>query len=242
MQHRLCALICARDEIASRRLGRLLVERGVHCEWTRTAQDAIRKLALETFDVLVIDLILPDQDGISFIQGLRDSGCNIPVVGLSLRSSVAPSSTNLHAAVKQAQTDAAAERARAIFALKVATQRMKGYRPQVLSLSPDEFTNRLVTRTLERYTQLTSARSIEAARELIQNTPFDFVLADPEILADDKALQEFASYCPTLPLILHTVYHIRNHNGSPLQATKELANIIRTYAMHGHQRTVVAQA
>ena len=103
MQYGLTALICARDEIASRRLGRLLSEMGVRSEWTRTARDATHLLATEQFSVLVVDLILPDQDGISFIQGLRDSGCKIPVIGLSLRSSIGPSSTNLHAAVKQAQ-------------------------------------------------------------------------------------------------------------------------------------------
>ena len=242
MQRELYVLICARDQIASRRLSRQLAEMGVHCEWTRTAQQAVEQLALEEFDALAMDLILPDQDGISFIQSLRNLGCNIPIVGFSLRSSIRSAVTTLHAAVQRATLDEAADRARTIFAIKVATQRMTGYRPRILALTANEYSGRLTAGTLDHCTQLTTAHTLAAALEATRQGNFDFALVDPQFLADDDALQGFAGANPILPLILHSLYQLQDHAGSPPIDVIQLVRVIRTYAMLGHQAGIRAHA
>lgn len=242
MQHGLRVLICARDEIASRRLGNQLAEMSIRYQWARTAQRATEHLAEGEFNALVMDLILPDQDGISFIHSLRSCGCRIPILGLSLRSSAIPAPTTLHAAVKLARIDEAADRARTIFAIKVATQRMEAYHPWVLSLTPDEYGSRLMAGTLDRTTKLVSVRDLDEAKAALRRTNFDIALADPESVADDATLGEFAAACPTLPLLLHSLYHAGTQFGTAPDKLDYLANIIRTYAMLGHKGPELAHA
>ena len=74
------------------RLGQFL-ERGLkECaytvRWVETCKDALDALAESTFDVVLLDLGLPDGDGIELLRRWRASGFNEPVLILSARDSV----------------------------------------------------------------------------------------------------------------------------------------------------------
>src|SRR6266403_1769720 len=74
------------------RLGQFL-ERGLkECtytvSWVRTCKDALDALAESSYDVVVLDLGLPDGDGIDILRQWRASGFNEPVLILSARDSV----------------------------------------------------------------------------------------------------------------------------------------------------------
>jgi len=74
------------------RLGQFL-ERGLkECaytvQWVRNRKDALDALAESAVDVIVLDLGLPDGDGIDMLRQWRASGFNEPVVILSARDSV----------------------------------------------------------------------------------------------------------------------------------------------------------
>ena len=58
-------------------------------EWARSCADARDALAETTFDVILLDLGLPDGDGIDLLKQWRASGFNEPVLILSARDSVA---------------------------------------------------------------------------------------------------------------------------------------------------------
>jgi two-component system KDP operon response regulator KdpE len=51
-----------------------------------TAKEALGQLARNRVDVLVLDLGLPDMDGIEVLQHLRKSGSDVPVIVLSSRT------------------------------------------------------------------------------------------------------------------------------------------------------------
>jgi len=55
----------------------------------RTGRDAGAVILRETFDLIVLDVMLPDLDGFSLCQKLRDSGNRTPVLMLTARESVA---------------------------------------------------------------------------------------------------------------------------------------------------------
>src|SRR5438552_2749974 len=74
------------------RLGQFL-ERGLkECtytvSWVRTCKDALDALAESSYDVIVLDLGLPDGDGVDLLRQWRASGFNEPVLILSARDSV----------------------------------------------------------------------------------------------------------------------------------------------------------
>ncbi len=74
------------------RLGQFL-ERGLKeyaytVRWVDTCKDALDALAEESFDVVILDLGLPDGDGIEMLRRWRASGFNEPVLILSARDSV----------------------------------------------------------------------------------------------------------------------------------------------------------
>ncbi|MBP6818927.1 response regulator [Ferrovibrio sp. MS7] len=50
-----------------------------------SAEDASAKLAAVTFDLLIVDVMMPGQNGFDFVAGLRKTGNSVPVVLLTAR-------------------------------------------------------------------------------------------------------------------------------------------------------------
>lgn len=82
-------LLLVEDELEIQRfLKRALTEAGYQVDAAPDARTAI-KLATDTgYDILIVDLGLPDQDGIDLIVSLKQVGVSAPVLILSARRSV----------------------------------------------------------------------------------------------------------------------------------------------------------
>lgn len=81
-------LVVEDDNTIREFLTRALVESGFGVDASSLGKQA-EKLALEgVHDVLIVDLTLPDMDGLELIQRLRAQGVNSPVLILSARRSV----------------------------------------------------------------------------------------------------------------------------------------------------------
>lgn len=61
---------------------------GYQVEAARTATEASAAMAREHFEVAVLDLGLPDADGITWLRAIRDDGHHLPVVVLTARDAV----------------------------------------------------------------------------------------------------------------------------------------------------------
>lgn len=82
-------LLLVEDELDIRDfLRRSLEEAGYQVEAASDGKTAERLAIDGAFDILIVDLGLPDQDGISLILRLRQLGCRAPVLILSARRSV----------------------------------------------------------------------------------------------------------------------------------------------------------
>ena len=75
-----------------RRLGEFLKQALSECRytanWVRTRKEAADALAETPYDVIVLDLSLPDGDGLELLRQWRTSGFNEPVLILSARDSL----------------------------------------------------------------------------------------------------------------------------------------------------------
>lgn len=61
---------------------------GYDVEWARGGQEALHRAAQPDISLVILDLGLPDLDGLDVLQGLRAAGSPVPVLVLSARGSV----------------------------------------------------------------------------------------------------------------------------------------------------------
>jgi two-component system, OmpR family, response regulator len=66
----------------TRALGTLQLD----CEWVSTGEDAVARLERGGIAVQVLDLGLPDMDGLDVLRHLRESGSDLPVVIVTARN------------------------------------------------------------------------------------------------------------------------------------------------------------
>ncbi|HKB91546.1 MAG TPA: response regulator transcription factor [Opitutaceae bacterium] len=69
-------------------LKRGLNDQGWSTEWVTTAESAQRALTETKYDVIVLDLMLPDRDGLDLLREWRQYAVNTPVIILSARNAL----------------------------------------------------------------------------------------------------------------------------------------------------------
>ena len=80
------ALIVEDDAAVRNTLAKVLTSSGIESTLTESGQEAIEKLAAESFDVILLDINLDGMDGFEVIHALRNSGNRIPVMVVSGRT------------------------------------------------------------------------------------------------------------------------------------------------------------
>lgn len=88
-------LLIEDDPDIQKLLSHSLTESGYSVEYAADGRSAAESLALSSYDVLVMDLDLPDQDGLDLLRTMRGTGLKTPVLILSARSSVTDRVTGL---------------------------------------------------------------------------------------------------------------------------------------------------
>ncbi|MCS3515069.1 MULTISPECIES: response regulator [Pseudomonas] len=81
-------LVCEDDELIASGIVAGLGAQGFTVERVATAAAARAMLKAAAFDIMVLDLGLPDEDGLKLLQQLRSQGLEIPVLILTARDSV----------------------------------------------------------------------------------------------------------------------------------------------------------
>jgi len=81
-------LVVEDEPEAARYLSKGLREQAFAVDTAADAATAIEKAAVNSYDVILLDLMLPDHDGFSVCRTLRSSGQNVPILMLTARSAV----------------------------------------------------------------------------------------------------------------------------------------------------------
>lgn len=74
-----------------------LAQEGYVVNHTANGEDGLHFVSTETYDVAVVDIMLPKLDGLNLVREMRKQGINTPVIILSAKSSVEERITGLHA-------------------------------------------------------------------------------------------------------------------------------------------------
>ena len=88
--HRLRILVAEDNEFNSRLIEELLARRGHHVQLAGDGSEALRLLDGEQFDLMLLDLHMPEKDGFQVIQAVRErerfTGDHLPVIAVTARS------------------------------------------------------------------------------------------------------------------------------------------------------------
>ncbi|HVZ37332.1 MAG TPA: response regulator transcription factor [Polyangiaceae bacterium] len=78
-------LVVEDDAKLARFLARILIESGYAVDTCRTVADTLRQAETGLYDLLVLDWMLPDGDGLSIVRELRERGSTVAILMLTAR-------------------------------------------------------------------------------------------------------------------------------------------------------------
>ncbi|MDB6063622.1 MAG: response regulator [Verrucomicrobiaceae bacterium] len=81
-------LVVEDDKALGAAITKSLQQAGFAVDWVETARTALQFLTLENFDLLLLDLGLPDSDGYTVVRKLRESGKSLPILILTARDAL----------------------------------------------------------------------------------------------------------------------------------------------------------
>ncbi|HZB09497.1 MAG TPA: response regulator transcription factor [Rubrobacter sp.] len=81
-------LIVEDEALMARMLARVLREEGYAAETAGDGRSGFARAADESFDLLILDWMLPDRSGLQIVRGLRAAGVGTPVLMLTARDQV----------------------------------------------------------------------------------------------------------------------------------------------------------
>lgn len=71
------------DVRAATQVKELAAQAGIPLVWAESGQEGLKLAGFEHFDVIILDRMLPDLDGLTILSRLRESGIGTPVLMLS---------------------------------------------------------------------------------------------------------------------------------------------------------------
>jgi two-component system OmpR family response regulator len=81
-------LIVEDEAYLARMIARVLGEEGYTAETAKTGSSGLTCGLSEQFDLLIVDWMLPDLDGIQVVLGLRSAEVNVPILMLTARTQI----------------------------------------------------------------------------------------------------------------------------------------------------------
>lgn len=173
-------LLCEDDKDAAAVLADRLRGAGFATDVAYTAEEAVKGAASRSYAAILVDLQLPDSDGISLIKNLRAQPRyhNTPIVVVSAdpkrgRDDKRSSTLNvLDWLEKPVDTE------RLVHVLSRPIVRDNYVRPRILHLDDDRDVLRLVAQALASTAEVVSVESIDEARHVLDTNHFDLAVLD----------------------------------------------------------------
>lgn len=173
-------LICEDDQDVALLLRLLLKQSGFIADTASNATQAKQLLTQNTYAAMVLDLILPDQDGVSLIRELRQDEqlrC-LPIVVVSARAQEGRNEVNGGAFGVIDWLDKPVNQDRLTSAINEAVQQHIHGRLRILHIEDDPDVVQFVAMVLQPIADVQAAMTLQAARQWLTRGPFDLILLD----------------------------------------------------------------
>ncbi len=193
-------LICEDNPDVARILADMIEPEGVTCDIAGTAAGARTLLARHTYRLMLLDLTLPDTDGLTFLQELRGHATTeqLPIIVVSGRAQEGRAIFSGDAVTVVDWIQKPVERDRLKRALQEALRRAQ--RPRILHVEDDPDIVQVTQVLFDGMADLTNVDSLLNARQQLRERVFDLVILDLG-LADGSGMElldELKGRCPVV--------------------------------------------
>ncbi len=205
-------LVCEDDRDVARLLSLMLEREGYQVDVAQEAAAARRLLRERTYAALTLDLVLPDQDGVTLIRELRreEATSRLPIVVVSVRAEEGAAELNGGAVgvidwlVKPIDED------RLMLAMERAVRGPLGDRARILHVEDDPDLQRVVAAIVDGDAWIEQALNLAEARERLARERFDLVILDLA-LPDGSGLEllpSLVSLDPPTPVLIFSAHEV----------------------------------
>lgn len=199
--YRPCLLICENDQDVAMVLSEMLNHVGISSDLVATASAATNMLKLKRYHALLLDLGLPDMDGLTLIKQLRDNEVtrDLPIIVISGHAQADTSTWHIQALSITDWLQKPVDYQDLSLALQHALHGHK--RPRILHVEDDPDVVQVIQSLLEEDYDYSYALSLVTAREALENNYYDIVLLDLT-LPDGPGLELLDAISPKSKIIV----------------------------------------
>lgn len=238
-------LVCEDELVVASLMKRMLQSGGYAVDVAHDAAQARRLLERNHYDVMTVDIGLPDEDGISLIAELRrhERTRHLPIIVVSGRAEEAGFAGGALGIVDWLSKPL--DQARLIDAVRIAAATRPSGKPRILHVESDADVRHVVSMVLTDVAQLFSAGSLREARHLLAVLPFDLLLLEVT-LPDGNGIELLSllrrSTGPQVPVIIYSSQDVALDAGQRVAAAlvksrttneellQQVTDVIRTAA------------
>lgn len=173
-------LICEDDSDQSNYLKLLLESAGFLVEVANTAKETREMLEKQEYHALLLDLILPDQDGVSFIRELRSNKKtkNLPIIVLSVIAETGRELSNGDAVSIVDWLDKPIDFNKLLFTISKIQKNNLQSKPHILHVEDNKDTQKILEVLLEKHANVTTANNLHEAKKMLEKEKYNLVILD----------------------------------------------------------------
>lgn len=172
-------LICEDDEDQSNYIKLLLESAGFVVDIASTVSEARELLMAHDYKALLLDLILPDQDGVAFIRELRavKKTSELPIIVISVIAQTGRSLMSGDAVSVIDWLDKPVDFNNLLTAINRVKKNATEV-PQILQIEDNIDMQHVVKILLEKYANVDTANTLQQAKEMLEEKNYDLVILD----------------------------------------------------------------
>ena len=173
-------LICEDDQDQSEYLKLLLESAGFIADVAATVAEAKRLLIEHDYKALLLDLILPDQDGVAFIRELRadDKTTDLPIIVVSVIAQTGRSLLTGDAVSVVDWLDKPIDFNKLLTSINRIKRRHYTEKPQILHVEDNVDMQHVVGVLLEKNAVVDTANTLQQAKAMLEDKNYDLVILD----------------------------------------------------------------